>query len=117
MMLICEWQLIFFCILFKLSTNGFISFGGDFNTDSFDVRNLSSNTIPYPMIAPLWADFDFREEGNIFYRATSDTEILRDIADRISFYNSKYTDYVPKEAIIITWFQSRLFNGKLMVSY
>lgn len=103
-------------ILMKVSTNGFISLGGEFITDSFDVRPFSSIDLPYPMIAPLWADFNFREEGAIFYRVTNDSSVLIEVAKRVANHNSNYTDYVPREAVIITWFQSRLFEGEYMVS-
>ena len=67
------------------------------------------------MMAPLWADFNFREEGTIYYRVTNDSEILSEIVERIAMHNSKYGDYVPTEAVIVTWFQSRLFESTYVV--
>ena len=98
----------------KVSTNGFISFGGEFVEDSFDV-GLFFDGVPYPMIAPLWADFNFREEGTIYYRVTNDKEILDKIAKRIARHNFDYTHYSPTVAVIITWFQSRLFESSTVV--
>ena len=68
------------------------------------------------MIAPLWGDFNFREEGAIYYRVTSNSDILNNIAERLAMHNSNYTDYVPTEAVIVTWFQSRLFESEFVVS-
>ncbi len=99
-----------FILFLKVSTNGFISFDGEFITNSFDVRSFSSSTIPHPIIAPLWADFNFREEGTVYYRVTNDSITLNSIAERIASQNSGYADYRPSEAVIVTWFQSTLFE-------
>ena len=101
----------------QISTNGFISVEGDFITDSFEVMNFprrDANSI-FPMIAPLWADFNFREEGRIFYRVVNDNSTLTAIAERIASHNHNYTDYAPTEAVIVTWFQSRLFERDVLV--
>ena len=99
-----------------MSTNGFISVEGDFNTDSFEVRNFPrEGSSVFPVIAPLWADFNFREEGILYYRVTSDNTTLISIAERIAGHNSYYSDFRPTEAVIITWFQSRLFESDFMV--
>ena len=68
------------------------------------------------MIAPLWADFNFREVGNVYYRVTTDSNTLNAIAERIANHNSDYTHYRPTEAVIVTWFQSRLFDESFMVN-
>ena len=71
----------------------------------------------FPMIAPLWADFNFREEGRIFYRVANDNSTLAAIAERIARHNRNYTDYAPTEAVIVTWFQSRLFERNVLVRF
>ena len=102
--------------MLKVSTNGFISFGGEITTDPFNVRPFSSRTLNFPMIAPLWADFNFREDGTIYFRATNKSDILKDASERIARHDSNYTGYVPREAVIVTWFQSRVFEGTFEVS-
>ena len=101
-----------------MSTNGFISVQGDFNTNSFEVADFfpreDVHSI-FPMIAPLWADFNFREEGRIFYRVTNDSSTLTAIAERIANHNHNYTDYAPTEVVIVTWFQSRVFERNIQV--
>ncbi len=98
-------------IFLKVSTNGFVSFDGEFITDSHNVQPFSSSTIPRPIIAPLWADFNFREEGTVYYRVTHDNSTLNSIAQRIASHNSNYTGYRPSEAVIVTWFLTTLFDG------
>ncbi len=106
------------CVNAKVSTNGFISVEGDFNTDSFEVRFFPrEESSVFPMIAPLWADFNFREEGTVYYKVTSDEGTLNTIAERIESHNPIYADYRPNEAVIVTWFQSRVFESDLMVRY
>ena len=84
--------------------------------DSFNVQPLFLVNLPYPMIAPLWADFNFRDQGTIYYRVTNDSKTLSEIVERIARHNSNYAEYVPTEAVIVTWFQSRLFESRNMVS-
>ena len=67
------------------------------------------------MIAPLWADFDFREHGTIYHRVENDTIIMDEISQRIAVANELHEDYMPKEAVIVTWFQSRLFEDPTTV--
>ncbi len=64
------------------------------------------------MIAPLWADFNFRESGNLYYRVVNDNNTLNAIVDRISREAPIYTDYSPTEALIVTWFQSSVFESQ-----
>ena len=84
----------------QVSTNGFFAF------EETGIQQPLGNTI----IAPLWADFNFRLEGNLFYRVANDNITLNAIVERISQRNSAYADYTPTEAVIVTWFQSTSFE-------
>ena len=100
-----------------MSTNGFISVEEDFNTNSHEVMDFprTAGRSVFPMIAPLWADFNFREEGRIFYRVANDNSTLAAIVQRIASHNHNYKYYAPTEAVIVTWFQSRLFERTVLV--
>ena len=83
---------------FQISTNGVISFRSKF--DSF-------NPVPFPsslepLIAPLWADFDFRELGSIYYRVTQDPRILTKFSNIVSEKNPNI-NYHPTLCVIMTW--------------
>lgn len=71
------------------------------------------------MIAPLWADFNFREKGTVYYRVANDSNTLDAIADRIAreSISADYTTFKPTEAVIVTWFQSRVFQSDIVVKY
>ena len=101
----------------QVSTNGLISFESSF--DSFAPTPLPRGVPPFiPLIAPLWADFDFRESGNIFYRVSSDNSLLEAIVMAMALENSAYMDFRPTLAVVITWFQSQLFTREdILVSH
>lgn len=60
----------------------------------------------FPLIAPLWADLNFRQGGTLYYRVTEEREFLGSVAERIADKNAAYGRYRPKLAVVATWFQS-----------
>ena len=103
--------------MLQVSTNGFVSLGDEFAIDSFVVSRfprVSGQLVP--LIAPLWADFNFRDGGVLYYRVTEDGNVLQDITGRIEKRNANFKGYRPQLAVIITWFQGTLFGTSLMVS-
>ncbi len=105
-------------ILFmQISTNGLILFDTDDEFQSYTVSCFPRVSRPYlPLVAPLWADFNFRDSGTIFYRLVSDSGTLDAVADVISNLNSNYMDFRPTLAVIVTWFQSELLRSEVKVS-
>ena len=77
------------------------------------------NVPPYlPLIAPLWADFNFRHSGTIFYRVEDkNVMILEELSLRIATENSNFAEYAPTSALIATWYRSELFRRDLTVGY
>lgn len=99
-------------MVIQISTNGFISFEEEFFTDSFIVTQFPRTSGQlFPLIAPFWADFNFRDGGTVFYRVTEDENTLSHIGDLIASQNSEFVGYRPTEAVVVTWFQSRLFRN------
>ncbi len=81
----------------QLSTNGFLYFG--------------QGGLFY--IAPFMVDFDFdftSGGGTIYYRVTNDTSTLDLIAGYIHDGNEELNDYVPTQAVIVTWFRSHAYE-------
>ena len=101
-------------IFFKVSTNGFISFGRNFVTDSYFVEELPISQ-QLPLIAPFWADLTFRQGGRLYYRVTEDRDFLNNVAERIRTENVAYEGYRPTQALVATWFQSRIFSKNFSV--
>ena len=101
---------------FQASTNGFISFEQEIDLNSFAVREFPRpGSSLSPMIAPLWADFNFRDGGTLFYRVTGKLEILDAITKKLGEQNSEYLNYRPKQAVIVTWFQGRLLDNNTQI--
>ncbi len=63
-----------------------------------------------PLIAPLWADFNFREAGSLYYRVTNDSTTLRRATQEISRENQDFSNYSPTLAIVVTWFEAVLLQ-------
>ena len=94
-----------------MSTNGVISFRSKF--DSF-------NPVPFPsslepLIAPLWADFDFREFGNIYYRVTLDQKTLTKFSKIVSEKNPNIS-YHPTLCVIMTWHSATLYSNNFRIT-
>ena len=85
---------------------------------SYVVSDIPRRTRPFfPMIAPLWADFNFRDFGSLFYRLATDNstlEYVRGIVVNIT--NGNYFEFRPTLAVVATWFQSRFFRSMTEVS-
>ena len=91
----------------QVSNNGLILFG-----DTFTRKRL--NALPdfdVPVIAPLWSDFDFRDYGNVYHRASQDQTLLDAVASRIHETNPSYSDFRPTLCLVVTWFRARLSSG------
>ena len=92
-----------------MSTNGLISFKEKF-TSHIAMEFPRTSPPLLPLIAPLWADFNFREAGSIYYRVTNDSDTLKKITLDISNQNSDFVAYTPTLAVVMTWFEARLFQ-------
>ena len=92
----------------------------------YDDRFQSSTVSLFPrrghpylaLIAPLWADFNFRDYGTIFYRLATDNRTLEFVADVLTFERTipNYLQFRPTLAVVITWFQSRPLGSQDEVS-
>ena len=70
--------------------------------------NLPSSTVP--IIAPLWADFDFRDTGVIYYRVSQDMNLLSYANTIFSDVNPSLSVFQPKLCIVVTWLSASLFS-------
>ena len=90
----------------QVSTNGVISFQSEFT--NFIISSFPSSTVP--LIAPLWADFDFRSRGTVFYRIAKDEESTAKAKEIIIGANANFTEYYPSFCVIVTWSEATLFS-------
>ena len=94
--------------MMQVSTNGVISFQSGF-TD-FVVSSFPTSSVP--LIAPLWADFDFRDrEGNVFYRVAEDEATLKRAREMLLDANQDISEFIPTFCVIVTWSEATLFNS------
>lgn len=103
----------------QISTNGLISFDRNISQfRSYTVASFPRRSPPYlPLIAPLWADFNFRDSGIIYYRLATDRNTLEAVADVITSLNPNYSEFRPTLAVVVTWFQSKFLRSEVEVSY
>lgn len=83
---------------------------------SYQVEAFPRQNLPLlPLIAPLWADFNFRDSGNVFYRIDTNMDTLDRVAEIIANSNPIYGDFRPTMAVVVTWFQGRLLRSVQVV--
>ena len=55
------------------------------------------------MIAPFWADIDFSKTGNVFYRQTTDPDLLARATNEIKLAFPTSSKAKIKNLLIVTW--------------
>ncbi len=76
--------------------------------EHFRVASFPASTIT--LVAPLWADFDFRDSGSVYHRVSQDDYILDQAASKIAAVNPDFVGYRPTLCVIVTWSQAVLFS-------
>ena len=79
------------------------------NHQIFRMTSFPASTIH--LIAPLWADFDFRDSGSVYHRVSQDDYILDKAARKIAELNPDFEGYRPRLCVIITWAHAVLFSN------
>ncbi len=124
MQLALNWQCYYDCLvevqcffLMQISTNGLILFDHDNQFQSYAPSSFPRTSPPFlPLVAPLWADFNFRDFGTIFYRLAADNSTLESVTDIIrSTTTGNYSEFRPTLAVVVTWFQSKLLRSEVEV--
>ena len=69
---------------------------------------ISSDALP--LIAPLWADYNFRKAGNVYYRITRDNATLERARELITEISSLHSKFSPSECVIVTWVNAELLT-------
>ncbi|XP_063798336.1 alpha-tectorin-like [Pseudophryne corroboree] len=81
-----------------INNNGAISFGApmtEYTPDAFPIKDAN-------MICPFWADVDNEQFGDIMYRETTDTVLLKQMSDDMNKYFVEL-NYVASWAMVVTW--------------
>ena len=69
-----------------------------------------------PVIAPFWDNVDIERLGNISYRETSDTPLLKKARDQLQELFPSAGSFTPTTLFIATWDRVAEFEGGSQVS-
>ena len=78
----------------------------------FRMSSLMDSTVP--LVAALFADFDLRDSGSVYYRVSQDNYILDEVAERIVSLNPSFNGFHPTLSVIATWTQAVLFSDAFL---
>ena len=85
----------------QLNNNGDISFNeslSDYTPEQFPLNDS------VPIIAPYWADVDTRGTGNVWYRLTTDPEIILRVRNEIAVaFPQLSTSFIAQEVVVAAW--------------
>ena len=96
-----------FCACLQVNINGVISFNRPWNLlppVSFPINDED-------IIAAYWTNIDIRNSGNVFFRESTDNEILLKITNEIKIVDPRLTEFKALWAFIATW-DNVLLNTK-----
>ncbi|CAG0888055.1 unnamed protein product [Cyprideis torosa] len=88
-----------------VNANGFISF-------MTAIPTFMNNPfpLPYPIIAPLYADVDLRGSGDVFYRESREQDLLSRAENDLRRYFSSAASFSPTALLIVTWDNTNTFQ-------
>ena len=88
------------CSTTQINDNGVISFGSRYNFATPLLLPLNDAT---KIIAPYWADVDIRGSGQVFYRQTTDPDLLARATTEIRAAFSNAANITITDLLIATW--------------
>ena len=97
-----------------MSTNGLLSFReafSQFHVTAFP--RISNDNVP--IIAPLWADYNFREIGSVYYRVTEDVATLARAKELITKHQNGSDEFSPSLCVVVSWVDAVLLTRSSMV--
>ena len=98
-------------VIMQVNTNGVISFTAPvaaFTPDPFPINERF-------LIAPFWADVDTRGTGEIYFKETTDRELLdkaNDVIQDTTHQAAGLSRFVPEWMLIATWYKVGHFSSR-----
>jgi len=83
----------------QVSTNGLISFNDSY-TQGRTTKIPAENDV---IIAPYWTDLDITDGGNVFFKETTQPELLDYISTEVKSVAPSFTHFEAHWALIVTW--------------
>ena len=102
MTLCCNYVCIIIYMLTQINENGIISFGSRYNVRTPRSFPLSGGI---QLIAPYWADVDTRGTGTIYYRQTTDPDLLARATSEIRAAFPESRNFTIQNLLIATWYR------------
>ena len=81
-----------------MNNNGDLSFNNGFSDFSPDPFPIST-----PLIAPFWTDLYTGHFGSLWYRVTTDSDIVERIREEVASAFPELTTFSATEVVIATW--------------
>ena len=104
----CDKTLTSLQLIFKVNTNGAVSFLREISQYKPDSFPLNDNR---RMIAPFWADVDIRRGGQVFYRETRDRNILTRVTNEIRTLFVNQRRFSARWVMVVTWLDVAHFSS------
>ncbi|XP_077984689.1 sushi, von Willebrand factor type A, EGF and pentraxin domain-containing protein 1-like [Glandiceps talaboti] len=83
-----------------INNNGIISFALEIADITLDMFPLSGGL---PIIAPFWADVDLWEAGNVFWRISTEEDILNKATEDVRTYFIDQQHFMATWVLVATW--------------
>ena len=85
--------------MIQVNLNGVLSFKEKFNIP---------HPLPFPyeslaLISPYWANFDTSRNGDVYYRTTKDSTLLKRAQHHLQSIFTSARDFSPSYLVIVTW--------------
>ena len=99
-----------FCL--QVSSNGILSFDEQFSEYASQLFPLYFESRSVPIIAPFWTDINIEDGGSIYYRQTTEADLIRRAQNltRRGFPQTAQ-DFTPTHLFIATWDRVAPFSG------
>ena len=104
--------IIIYCNAFpgdlQVNTNGVISFLVQVSQYTPDAFPLGDNR---RLLAPFWADVDTRNGGNVFYRETTDPNLLQQASNDVTATFVDQRKFKATWLFIATWYEVAFYGA------
>ena len=90
---------IFFAFCSQVNLNGVLSFKEKFNVPNpqpFPYKSLA-------LIPPYWGNYDTSRNGDVYYRTTKDSTLLKRVQYHLQSIFTSARDFSPSYLVIVTW--------------
>jgi len=95
-------------LLQQVNTNGVISFLVQVSQYTPDTFPLDGNR---RLVAPFWADVDTRKGGDVFYRETTDPNLLQQATNHVTATYVGHQNFRATWLFIATWNEVAFFGA------